>query len=312
MTLPAKSQNKQVRNDLLCRFGWKIDLETLLEFAFPATVTLLLALVMFWYVRGWLRLRVTFPHLVSFARVAVFSTGVLLVWLALASPFARLDHHLLSVHMIQHLVVMAIAAPLLLLGAPGPVLLRTLPQSLFRRAASDTLRKIAPPPVFCWLAGTAAVIVWHIPAVFQLGLHSPGWHQTQHATFFVAGLLFWWPVIQPWPSASREPRWSIPLYLFLATLPCDALSAYLVFCDHVVYRHYLVGRRLLGVSALQDQQWAGALMWVSVTFTYLIPAVAVTFELLSTASRKPQKVVVSPNPPDRRQTPPGPPLEREK
>ena len=101
------------------------------------------------------------------------------------------------------------------------------------------------------------------------------------ASFFFTGVLFWVPVVH-WPSRfAAAQRWWIPLYLFAATLPCDALSAFLVFCDRVVYPSYLSGPRLLGVSALTDQECAGALMWVSVTLIYLVPAVVVTTQLLS-------------------------------
>ena len=77
------------------------------------------------------------------------------------------------------------------------------------------------------------------------------------------------------------PRWRIPLYLFLATLPCDALSAFLAFCDRVVYSHYQTANQLFDLSPLSDQACAGALMWVCVTFAYLAPAAGVTIQLLS-------------------------------
>jgi len=73
----------------------------------------------------------------------------------------------------------------------------------------------------------------------------------------------------------------LPLYLFLATLPCDALSAFLAFCGHVVYRPYLAGHGLFGLTPLEDQALAGALMWITVTLAYLIPALVVTAQLLS-------------------------------
>lgn len=265
-----------------------------MHLALRAIVSLLLASMALLYLRGWLRLRTTLPHLVSSAQVAAFLTGVLLVWLAVASPIAGLDHQLLSVHMVQHLLLMAIAAPLILLGAPGCVLLHTLPKSLFRGAASRVLKpapvsrleRVVSNSVFCWLAGTLTVIGWHVPAVFELAHHSDWWHAIEQATFFLAGLLFWWPVVRPWPATSQGARWSVPLYLFLATLPCDALSAYLVFCDHVVYRSYLTASRLLDLSPLQDQQWAGTLMWVGITFIYVLPAVAIILQLLSMRSRR--------------------------
>jgi len=92
-------------------------------------------------------------------------------------------------------------------------------------------------------------------------------------------------VIQPWQKA-RWSRWSIPVYLFLATLPCDVLSAYLTFCDDVVYAPYLGASRALNASALQDQQVAGALMWVFITFVYLFPAVVITVQILSPDGRR--------------------------
>jgi len=100
-------------------------------------------------------------------------------------------------------------------------------------------------------------------------------------SFLAAGLLFWIPVVQPWPSAAKWPGWSIPLYLFLATLPCDALSAFLTFCDRVVTGPIYPQPGLLNISPLQDQQSAGALMWIFVKFVYLMAAVAVTIQTLS-------------------------------
>jgi len=103
----------------------------------------------------------------------------------------------------------------------------------------------------------------------------------EHASFLVTGLLFWWPVIHPWPSVSRWPELSIILYLFLATLPCDILSGFLVFCDRVVYSVYFSASQPFGLSALADQQCAGALMWTCVTVVYLVTGAILTTRLLS-------------------------------
>jgi cytochrome c oxidase assembly factor CtaG len=161
---------------------------------------------------------------------------------------------------------------------------------------STSVRRITTSighPMFCWFAGTVTVIARHLPSLFALGLHSAGWHQAQSASFLVAGFLFWWPVIQPWPSSSRSPGWSVPLYLFLATLPCDALSAFLTFCGRVVYQAYLSAKPPFPISALQDQEWAGVLMWVSVTFIYMVPGLVLTVRLLSPAAPAAQKAVPS-------------------
>jgi putative membrane protein len=263
------------------------------SWSLPIPVTLSLIAVAFAYLRGWLQLRKVPPNLLSGWRFAAFISGLLSLWAAVASPLATLDHQLLTIHMVQHLLLMTVAAPLILLGAPASVLLHGIPQRfvrsvrgrLLRRSPARKLGRIVTHPVFCWLVSTAAVIGWHVPALFELVMQSAGWHEAEHVSFLVAGFLFWWPVIGPWPSLDRWPSWYIPLYLFLATLPCDALSAFLAFCNHVVYPHYLSAHRLFDISPLEDQQCAGALMWVSVTFAYLAPTAAVTIQMLSPKKR---------------------------
>ncbi len=197
-------------------------------------------------------------------RTAALITGLLTLWATVGSPLAELDHHLLTAHMLQHLLLMTVAAPLILIGLSA----RALPGGIIR-------------PVIGWFAGTITVIAWHVPALFELGMRSAAWHAFEQGCFFAAGILFWLPVIQPWPSLARRPRWSIPVYLFLATLPCDALSAFLTFCGRVVYPHYVSAHRLFDISPLADQECAGALMWVWVTFVYLAPAVIITIRMLS-------------------------------
>ena len=187
-----------------------------------------------------------------------------------------MDQGHLTAHMIQHLLIMTVAAPLLLLGEPVYV---------FRRAfwpGAPAPRWPSPHPALCWLAGTLIVLVWHVPSVFAFGMQ---WHGFQHATFFAAGILFWVPVIRPWPTVLHWPRWSIPLYLFLATLPCDGLSAFLTFCGRVVYPHYGGMHVHSGISPLDDQARAGALMWFWVTFAYMVPAALVAIQLLSPRRR---------------------------
>jgi len=139
------------------------------------------------------------------------------------------------------------------------------------------------------LAGTAAVIGWHLPVAFELGMRSPWVHSLEDLCFLIAGLLFWWPVVQSSPTATRSPGLSMALYLFLATLPCDILSAFLVFCNRLVYHFYRSQPQLFGLSALEDQECAGALMWVWVTFAYVIPAVVITVQVLSSSNTQSQE-----------------------
>ena len=123
-----------------------------------------------------------------------------------------------------------------------------------------------------------------MPALFTLGMHSEVWHSVEQGTFLAAGFLFWWPVVRPWPSASPGPQWWILLYLFLATLPCDLLSGFLVFSDRVVYPMYFSMPRHFGFSVLEDQQCAAALMWTCVTLVYLVPAAILSIRMLSPSS----------------------------
>jgi len=253
----------------------------------PATLGLALAALV--YARGWFRIRRSFPSAISARRVAAFMVGLSSLWIAIASPLVAFHHALLSVHMVQHVVLMAVAPPLILIGVPALPLEFGLPWRRARRAirrvrrsrATRALRRVLTHPLVCWCAPIAALIAWHVPAVFELSVHSRWWHDVQAASFFATGLLFWLPVVRRQSGVTDGSRWLIPVYLFAATLPCDALSAFLVFCDRVVYPSYLSAPRLLNVSPLHDQEFAGALMWVSVTLIYLLPAVVITIELLS-------------------------------
>jgi putative membrane protein len=256
----------------------------------PVTFALLLAASI--YLRGWLSLRSTIPHVISAWQLASFMNGLFALWIALGSMLRALHHELLSFHMVDHVLLMAVAPPLILLGAPFRVFAQGLSKQFVHEGLARFLRwsplrrvgRLLGHPIFCWLAATLALIGWHIPAAFELAMHSDRWHEVEYACFFGTGLLFWLPVIRPWPNVARSPRWSIVLYLFFATLPCDALSAFLTFCDRVVYPGYLSAGRHFSISPLQDQQCAGALMWVCVTFVYLVPAVMITTQLLSNPS----------------------------
>jgi putative membrane protein len=232
----------------------------------PVTAALILAGLL--YMRGWLRVR----GAIASWRAASFLTGLFSLWLAAASPLAMLDEHLLTAHMIQHLLLMTIGPACILLGFPALAL--QIPQRCHR---------LMPSPWFCWCASSSVLIGWHIPAVFGATFHSMPLHAVEHASFVVAGLLFWQPVIPSRPGPYHA-QWSIVLYLFMATVPCDILSAFLAFCGGVVYPAYLNMPPHFGMSALEDQQCAGALMWTVVTFAYMIPAMLATMALLSDGS----------------------------
>jgi putative membrane protein len=186
---------------------------------------------------------------------------------------------LVLIHMVRHVLLGAVLPPLVWLIAPSLVPVCRLPRHA--RVVLTPVGRVLTHPVTTWLAGTLTVIGWHIPAAFELGQRSAMWHAAQDASFLVTGLLFWWPVVQPWPAARRLSDALIPLYLFTATLPCDALSGFLVFSDRVAYHRHLVDPARAGIAALADQQAAGAFMWVAVTFLYLVPALVLTVRALS-------------------------------
>jgi putative membrane protein len=255
----------------------------------PIAVNVSLGFASLVYSLGWLRLRAAFRNLIAAWRLVAFLAGIVSLWIAIGSPLEALDDVSLTVHMVQHLLLMAIAPPLILLGAPTLPLLRGLPGWMARGIVAPFLRwgwvkrvgRLLTNPAICWLAAMLSLVAWHVPVMFELALRKQWWHEFEHASFFGTGLLFWWPVVQPWPSTTRWPRWCIPLYLFCATLPCDALSAFLAFCDRLVYPSYLSAPELLTTSPLQDQECAAALMWVCITIIFLVPAVVVTIQILS-------------------------------
>jgi putative membrane protein len=235
------------------------------------------------YLRGWLHIRRFNLESVAGWRAASLVLGLLLIWVATVSPLAALNHAMLTAHMVQHLLLMTLAPPLILLGVPVKTPVRGPLQAIgrpLRSAPTQRLASVVTHPALCWIAAAGALVVWHIPSIFMLGLRSQMWHGIEQASFLATGLLFWWPVVQPWPMVSKWPESSMLLYLFLATLPCDILSGFLVFCDRVVYPVFLSSPRSFGLSALEDQQCAGALMWTCVTLVYLLAAAIFAVHLL--------------------------------
>src|SRR6266478_4316428 len=255
---------------------------------FPASLTLTLLLSASLYLRGWILTRSSSAAAIPAWTAGSFLLGLVLVWMAWVSPLAAYDHSLLTFHMMKHLLLMTFAPPLILLGEPmkvfwGKTLLmaRSTLGRVWQRPIVQRLARIVTNPVLCWTASAVTLIAWHVPTLFALGVRSEIGHTVEQAMFFGTGLLFWWPVIQPWPSTSTGPRWSLLLYLFLATLPCDILSGFLVFSDRVAYPVYFSTPGLFGFSVLEDQQCAAALMWTCVTLVYLVPAAIISSRLLA-------------------------------
>jgi cytochrome c oxidase assembly factor CtaG/polyferredoxin len=246
------------------------------------------------YLRGWRRIRRSRPRLFPPWRAWCFLGGLFALWIAVASPLDTLDGLLLVAHMTQHLILMSVVPPLLLLGAPAVPLLRGLPRSAVRDGlgpffSAPVLHRVArmiTRPAFAWLAMNIAYLAWHVPQAYELALRSPGWHEVEHACFLGTSLLFWFPVIQPWPSVGPGSRWVLLPYLIGADLVNTGLAAFLTFSGRVIYPSYAAGPRVFGITALGDQAAAGALMWVIGSIFYLVPLAVIAIHLLSPQARR--------------------------
>ena len=194
-------------------------------------------------------------------------------------PLDTLSNLLLTAHMTQHLVLMAVAPPLILLGAPIVPMLRGLPRRLVRDAlgpflAWPALRRFAhrlTHPGVGLFGMTTAMWGWHVPGPYQLALQVPFWHDVEHVTFVAGSLLFWWSVVRPWPFTPHWSAWSIPPMLLLADVLNTAIAATLTFSGRVLYPVYEQVPRLGGLSALDDQVLAGVVMWVPGSLVFLDP-----------------------------------------
>ena len=270
--------------------------------AIPPFLTLFSVLALVIYLRGWSRGHALRPNELPPWRAICFCSGVVAFWLAIASPISVYDDFLLTAHMIQHLILMSVAPPLILLGAPAVPMLRGLPHPFLQKIFAPLLRSNAIRqivhgllhPVTGWLALNLAFLGWHVPAAFELALHSEIWHEVEHACFFFTATLFWWTVIQPWPSREIYARWKVIPYLLTADFVNTGLSAFLAFSGHVFYPSYADAPRVFSLSPLNDQIAAGAFMWVFGSLIYLIPAVIIIFRLVqSDAPSRAYKSAVS-------------------
>ena len=251
--------------------------------------------IVFWavvYLRGWRFLRHAGVAFFPGWRMVAFFGGLGSLWVALASPLDVFNGFLLTAHMLQHMILMMFSPPLILLGAPLIPIMRGLPRFAAREFAGPLLNwpvakrvgSLVVNPIIASLLMGITMFAWHTPRVYELALRSSSWHQFEHGCFFFTALVFWWPVVQPWPSGGQWPRWAMIPYLLVADLQNTALSAILAFSDRLLYSSYSVTPRLFGLSALEDQVAAGAIMWVAGSLAFVVPAVIIVVQCLS---RKP-------------------------
>ena len=239
-----------------------------LDFNFDPSA-LFLFLAAWFYTRGWLRYRRQGGVLLSRWRARSFALGVALSLLALLSFVDTLADRSFLFHMIQHALLMLVAAPTILLGAPFFFIGRGAPQGIKQHllvplARHRLLRKLAyhaTQPLPSLAVFQVTLLFWHVPAVYDLALKNELFHYLEHGTFFLAAILFWWHIVTPYPFPARAGYPFRMFTLFLSSIVNNVLAALITFSPVVLYSYTARWRGDLGLSPLEDQQLGGLLMW---------------------------------------------------
>lgn len=237
----------------------------------PGEVILAATVAVLPYLRGFAVVHRQLPERFPSWRRTSFLAGIAALLIALASPLDVFAELLLQVHMVQHWLLMMVAPPLLWLGAPLVPWMRGLPRDWLRRGlgpflAWHALRRaldvLVRPGVALplWIVVTLA---WHWPGAYDLALRSRGWHDLEHASFLLVGLLFWFGVVAPWPAKPPVGRAGVAVFLGVAALFNTVFSAVFVFSGRAFYPVYAEVPRLFGIDAVTDQNLAGAFLWVA-------------------------------------------------
>lgn len=244
---------------------WTVDLPAIVGLGGVTTL----------YLRGYLRRRAS--GTAQPRRLVAFATGAAIVLAAVVSPIAAAGEHLLWAHMIQHLLLVVVAAPLFAFSAPAVTIRRGLdrgPRHALARAARTT-RRIrrrsgnVPPLVLATISYVTVLWAWHVPGIYDLAVDVDAIHALEHVLFLSTAVWFWSEVVA---TAKRGRRNEALATLCLAALIVQGgvLGALLTFAGRSVYDVYTGGG---GLTALEDQQFAGALMWVPPSFVYATVAV---------------------------------------
>jgi putative membrane protein len=255
--------------------GWRAD--PLLIAALGACAAL--------YLAGVRRRRRPWPP----ARTVSFVAGLGALWVALASGADTYAGQLLSAHMVQHMLLALIAPPLLVAGAPVTLALGALspaPRRSLARALHGPVLRRATRPVVALIAFAAALILTHIPAVYELALRNPAAHVTEHALYLITALLFWAPIVGSEPVPHRPSPMMRVLLLLLAMPPMALVGVVLLTVEHPMYAPYADAARALGGSAVADQQLAGTIMWVGGKLVLVAAVLAIGWSALVGEERR--------------------------
>jgi putative copper resistance protein D len=206
-------------------------------------------------------------------RAWAWHAGLVALGVALVSPIGTYDTVLFSAHMIQHLLLTLVAAPLLALGAPITLLLRLASPSVRRGVILPVLHswpvRAVSFPVVTWIVFAGVMWASHFSPLFDAALENEVTHLFEHALYVGAALLFWWPVVGADPSPWRLPHPARIGYLFLGMPQSSFLGLAIFSAPGVLYPHYATLVRPWGPSPLVDQQWAGGIMWVGGDLLFL-------------------------------------------
>jgi cytochrome c oxidase assembly factor CtaG len=245
--------------------GWSVD---------PLIAGGLLAAAVAWLVLV-RRVRRLHPgHPVPPVRTAAFLGGLAAIAVALQSGIERYDTTLFSVHMVQHLLLMLVAAPLIALAAPVTQLLRAASPSVRARWLLPVLHSTPVAaighPIVAWL--TFTVVLWfsHFSPLFDAALEDRGVHELEHGLYLVASLLFWWPVVAADPARRRMPFPARAGYLLLQLPVNSFLGMAILFAPSALYHHYATLGSPYGITALADQQTAGGIMWLAGDVAFIV------------------------------------------
>jgi len=190
--------------------------------------------------------------------VASFFGALVVLFVALNGPLHNLsDTYLFSAHMAQHLLLTLVFPPLLLYGTPAHVIRPLLRPRWVMAIARVVTRPLAAATIF-----TVPIVIWHVPALYEVALRHHNLHIAQHLVFLTTAVIMWWPVLSPVPELPRAQHLVQMLYLFLLGIPMSVTGALITLSDSVLYPFYAAAPRVGGLSPLDDQQIGGLLMWV--------------------------------------------------
>lgn len=259
---------------------------------FNPLILIPLSMLAWLYCRGLVRIwkRSSATINIPMWQASAYFGGLAFLFLALLSPLDALSAELSSAHMVQHMVLMLVAAPLMVVGAPMYVIACGLPEwsrgagsSLFRLAFRVPQDSLLWQPLFTWTLFAIALWGWHHPRMYQAALRDPLLHDAQHLSFFIAACAFWRLCLDPLSRRTLPPGPAI-LYLFTTSLHASALGVFLALAPRPWYGDYAGRVEVWGLSTLTDQQLAGFIMWLPSCLVFPAVAAGLLGRWLSTRS----------------------------